>query len=165
MGPDRSAAQGPLTGSVPLARAGGPYRAYARVAAAAFVLVALYTVAVKGGRGELDRDWMHSVLHVATGGVAAYAGWVARTSGPAKALTLAVGSVYGALGLAGWFVDGLLMGTSARIPLAAADNAFHLVLAAGAALAVVAGERRAPPAHGRLDDTREGSEARWRTSS
>lgn len=46
----------------------------------------------------------------------------------------------------GWTTDGLLLGTPFRIPLEAADNVFHLSLAA-LALAVVlaaAAKRRTP---------------------
>ena len=119
----------------------GAYRSYARAAAVAFLLVALYTVAVKLARGELADDWLHR-LHVATGTLAFHAGWLAASGASAKALTVAVGLVYGVLGVAGWFVDGLLMSTSFRIPLAAADNVFHLALAAGAAVALAAARRR-----------------------
>ena len=45
-------------------------RAFARVAAAAFFLVALYTVLFKGLGGELADDRAHMVLHVVTGGAA-----------------------------------------------------------------------------------------------
>ena len=109
------------------------YRTYARVAAAAFFLVAVYTLAVKLPAGEFDdEDWLHTVLHLASGAVAVYVGWIARGAAGAMALTLAVAVVYGALGLGGWFVDGLFMGTTFRIPLGPADNVFHLLLAAGA---------------------------------
>jgi hypothetical protein len=120
------------------------YRAYARVAAAAFFLVAVYTLAVKLPAGEFDEDWLHTVLHVASGAAAVYVGWIARDAAGAMALTLAVAVVYGALGLGGWFVDGLFLDTTFRIPLGPADNVFHLVLAAGAtATAAAVGFRRA----------------------
>ena len=114
------------------------YRTYARVAAAAFFLVAVYTLAVKLPAGEFDGDWLHTVLHLASGAVAVYVGWIARGAAGASAFTLALAVVYGALGLGGWFVDGLLMDTTFRIPLAPADNVFHLLLAAGAAATAVA---------------------------
>ena len=114
------------------------YRAYARVAAAAFFLVAVYTLAVKLPAGEFDEDWLHTVLHVASGAAAVYVGWIARGAAGAMALTLAVAVVYGALGLGGWFVDGLFLDTTFRIPLGPADNAFHLLLAGAAAATVVA---------------------------
>ena len=76
------------------------YRSFARVAAAAFVLVALYTLAVKLPRGDLDRDWLHTVLHLASGAVAAHVGWIARGAGGAMAFTFALALVYGRSGSA-----------------------------------------------------------------
>ena len=108
------------------------YRTFARVAAAAFFLVAVYTLAVKVPTGEFDRDWLHTVLHLVSGAVAVYVGWMATGAGGARAFTLGLAVVYGALGLGGWFVNGLLLDTTFRIPLAPADNVFHLLLAAGA---------------------------------
>jgi hypothetical protein len=73
---------------------------------------------------------------VATGCVAVYAGWIAKRTMPAKAFAGSLALGYGALGLFGWFTDGLLMGSPFRIPLGAADNTFHLILAFGAAFTV-----------------------------
>ena len=115
-----------------------PYRSYARVAAVAFLLVALYTLVFKLPGGDLERDWLHTVLHVITGALAAYAGWFAAAVSPARAVTLGVTVAYGVLGIGGWFVDGLFMGTPFRIPLQAADNVFHLLLAGGGIVALVA---------------------------
>ena len=111
------------------------FRLYARVAAAAFFLVAAYTLLVKAPGGELERDWVHTALHGATGALAVYGGWFARGEGLAKALTAAVGLGYGALGVIGWFVDGLFMQSTVRVPLDAAENVFHLVLSIGAGVA------------------------------
>ncbi len=120
-----------------------PYRWYARVAAVAFLLVAVYTVAFKLPAGELERDWLHTVLHAATGALAAYAGWFAAAAWPARAVTFAVTVAYGMLGVGGWFVDGVFAGTPLRIPLGAADNVFHLLLAGGGIVALVAATRPA----------------------
>lgn len=116
-----------------------PFRVYARVAAAAFFLVALYTVLFK--RDELADDWSHTVLHVVTGAAAAYAGWGAARATAARMFTFAIAVGYGALGLVGWFIAGIALDHEYRIPLAAADNVFHLALAAGAVAAVAAGVR------------------------
>ncbi len=124
-----------------------PYRWYARVSAVAFLLVAFYTLIFKLPGGELERDWLHTVLHVATGVLAAYAGWFAPALAPARAVTVGVTVAYGALGIGGWFVDGFLMGTPFRIPLGVADNAFHALLAGGGIVALVAASRPAE-AHG-----------------
>ncbi len=111
-------------------------RLYSRAAAVAFVLVAVYTVALKAPSGELSDDWAHTVLHVATGIVAAFAGWGARSALPARAFAAAIAVGYGALGVGGWFIDGLLLEREARIPLGVGDNVFHLLLAVGAVVAV-----------------------------
>ena len=113
-------------------------RSFARLAAAAFFLVAAYTVIAKVATGEIADDWMHSVLHVASGSLAVYAGWLARGSTPATVFAASVAVVYGVLGVTGWFVDGLFLTRPVRIPLGAADNVFHLVLAVLALAALVA---------------------------
>ena len=115
-----------------------PHRWYARVAAVAFLLVALYTLAFKLPSGELERDWLHTVLHGSTGALAAYAGWLAAAVWPARAVTLGVTVAYGVLGVGGWFIDGLFIGTPVQIPLQAADNVFHLLLAGGGIVTLVA---------------------------
>ena len=134
--------------AVAVGSSGRLYRSYARLAAAAFALVVLYTLAVKLPGGELGRDWAHTALHVVTGCVAAYVGWIARGAWPAKAFTGTLALGYGALGLLGWFTNGVAMGSPFRIPLEAPDNVFHLVLGFGAALTVVvasvSGRRRRP---------------------
>ena len=121
-------------------RSGG-YRSFARAAALAFAAVAAYTLGVKLPVGELSRDWAHTALHVATGFMAAYAGRGAADARAARGFTLALVTVYGAPGVAGWFVDGLLTSTVLRIPLGAADHVFHLLLAVGGAATIASGER------------------------
>jgi hypothetical protein len=63
-------------------------------------------------------------------------GWIAKRAWPAKLFTGAIAVGYGTLGIFGSFSDGLLMGSPLRIPLEAADNVFHLVVGAAAALTV-----------------------------
>jgi hypothetical protein len=121
----------------------GVYRRLSRLAAVAFFLVAIYTLAVKVPRGEFGSDWAHTVIHVATGVFAAYAGWIAVRSTAAVVLTWSLAVGYGALGTVGWFIEGLLMGATVRVPLATADNVFHLLLAAAAVAAIVTTRARA----------------------
>jgi hypothetical protein len=61
------------------------YRRYCKAAAAVFVAVVLYTVPTKLLQDRLDQDWAHSVLHLGSAAVAAYAGWVASSPVPARA--------------------------------------------------------------------------------
>ena len=51
------------------------------------------------------------------------------------------GLLYGALGIYGWFTDGLFLGTPFAVPLGAAESVFHLVLGVPA-LAILAREAR-----------------------
>jgi hypothetical protein len=113
-----------------------PYRRYCQAAAVAFVLVTLYTVPTKLLQGRLGHDWAHSVLHLGSAVLTAYAGWLARTPAPARALTWVIGIGYFALGCFGWFTQGLLLGTPLAIPLGVAENLFHLLLSVPA-LAIV----------------------------
>lgn len=108
----------------------GLYVSYCRFAAFVFLLVALYTMAVKAPSGELASDWLHTLFHLLTAGVAMYLGWFRPRGGGPRLFTLAVVAVYGSLGVIGWLIDGIAMDTPFRIPLQAADNGFHLVLAA-----------------------------------
>jgi hypothetical protein len=118
------------------------YVLYCRIAAVTFGLVAAYTLTVKLPRGGLAHDWLHTVLHVVTGAVAVYLGWVHRGVIAQRVFTGGVILVYGLLGVVGWFIDGIALGTSFAIPLAAADNVFHLALAVvGLAIAAVATRR------------------------
>jgi hypothetical protein len=115
---------------------------YCRIAAVTFFLVAVYTVAVKLPSGRLADDWLHTVLHVTTGAVAVYLGWVHRGVVAPRVFTLTVIVVYGLLGVMGWFIDGIALGSSLAIPLRAADNVFHLALAVvGLVIAAVAQRR------------------------
>jgi hypothetical protein len=113
-------------------------RRYCQLAAVVFVVVTVYTVATKSIDGRLAHDWLHSVLHVGSATAAAYAGWGARGDRPAVLLTGFLAAVYLGLGVFGWFVDGLLLGTPLAIPLGPADNVFHL-LVGGAATVVLGG--------------------------
>jgi hypothetical protein len=117
------------------------YRRYCKAAAVAFVLVTLYTVPTKLLRGRLEEDWAHSVLHLGSALVAAYAGWAARSSAPSRAVTWAVGIGYFAVGCYGWFTPGLLLGTPLAIPLGVAENLFHLLLSLPALVILVLGLR------------------------
>lgn len=117
---------------------------FSRGASVAFLLVVVYTVAVKFPAGELERDWMHSVLHVASGLLALGASLPAARPWAARAFTLGILAVYGPLSIAGWFVDGLAMQTAYRIPLHPAENFFHLLLAVAALATVLVGHRTAP---------------------
>ena len=112
-------------------------RRFSRYAAVVFVGITIYTVAAKWQDDRLAGDWMHSALHVASATVAWYAGWGARRGGPAVLFTGVLAVVYLGLGIVGWFIDGLLLGTPVAVPLGPADNVFHLLLG-GAAAAVLA---------------------------
>ena len=121
-----------------------PYARFCRGAALAFALVALYTVVMKAPSGDIERDWLHTLLHVVTGATAAYAGWIATDA--ARWFTLAILVAYGALGVGGWFTDGLFLESAARIPLDVADNVFHLLLAGASGAVLARRAARARPA-------------------
>ncbi len=112
-------------------------RLFCRYAAIVFVGITLYSLATKSVGGRLADDWMHSALHLGSAAIAAYAGWGARRHEPAVIFTGLLAMVYFGLGVVGWFIDGLFLGTPVAIPLRPADNAFHLLLG-GAAAAVLA---------------------------
>lgn len=116
-----------------------PYRAYCRVAAVVFTLFTVYPVITKLLDGRLAHDWTHSALHLISALFAGYAGWLARSDVPARVFTWGVGVVYLALGVYGWFTDGLLLSTHLAIPLGPVDNIFHLALSVAALAIVVAG--------------------------
>jgi hypothetical protein len=118
------------------------YRRYCQAAAVAFMLVTLYTVPTKLLQGRLGHDWAHSVLHLGSAVLTAYAGWLARSPAPARALTWAIGIGYFALGCYGWFTRGLLLGTPLAIPLGVPENLFHLLLSVPA-LAIILLQLRA----------------------
>jgi hypothetical protein len=113
------------------------YRRFCRAAALAFALVALYTLVSKVPRGEIERDWVHTVLHTVTGAVAGYAGWISADIAAAKLFAVAILIGYGVLGVVGWFIDGLFLDSGVRIPLDVADNVFHVLLAATAASVIL----------------------------
>jgi hypothetical protein len=119
------------------------YRRYCRAAAVAFMLVTLYTVPATLLQGRLEHDWAHSVLHLGSALLAAYAGWSARSPAPARAFTWAIGVGYFVLGCYGWFTRGLLLGTPLAIPLGVPENLFHLLLSVPALVIVLLGVRSA----------------------
>ncbi len=107
----------------------GTFRFYCRAAAVVFGLYTAYPLVMKIAEDRLAHDWAHSALHLASAVLATYAGWFARSDVPAKMFTWAIGVLYGILGVAGWFIDGLLLDTPVAIPLDTPANVFHLVLA------------------------------------
>jgi len=114
------------------------------MATVVFLLFTVYPMVVKVVEHRLTHDWVHGVLHLGSAGFAAYAGWLARSLTPAIVYTWAVGIFYTALGVAGWFIDGFLLGTHLAIPLAPVDNIFHLgVGGAGLAVALIAHRSKA----------------------
>jgi hypothetical protein len=119
------------------ANPGDLWHRFARGAAFAFALVAVYTLVVKAPSGEIERDWVHTALHIVTGAVAGYAGWMSADIGAPRLFTVTILIGYGVLGVVGWFIDGLFLRSSVRIPLDAADNGFHLLLAAAAATVII----------------------------
>ena len=66
------------------------YSRFCRGAAFAFALVAVYTVVVKAPTGGMERDWMHTALHILTGAVAAYAGWISADLAAARLFAVAI---------------------------------------------------------------------------
>lgn len=124
-------------------RPADPARTFTRVAGAVFVLVVAYTLASKLPEGRMSSDWLHSALHLASAAAAVWAGWISRSPAPSRWFTTAVALIYLPLGLLGWFVDGAFLGTPMAIPLAAADNIFHLLLGTSA-VAALALQRRRP---------------------
>jgi hypothetical protein len=77
---------------------------------------------------RLAGDWMHSLLHLCSGLLGVYAGWLAAGAAPARLFTWGVGVLYLALGVHGSVGPGLLLGTPVAIPLGIADNLFHFAL-------------------------------------
>lgn len=123
---------------MPSARIDLHFRLYCRVAAFLFAGFTVYPVITKLAEHRLADDWVHSALHLLFCLLAAYVGWAAREARAARLFTAAVGAIYGVLGVVGWFVPGLLLGTLVAIPLDPVANVFHLVLAVPA-LVLVAG--------------------------
>jgi hypothetical protein len=119
-----------------------PYVRFCRIAAVVFGLVAAYTLVVKVPEGGMAHDWAHTALHIVTGALAVYLGWFRLGYMTQRAFTIGVVAVYGLLGVVGWFIDGIALHTTFAIPLAAADNVFHLALALlGLAFIIVTGRR------------------------
>ncbi|GIH06285.1 hypothetical protein Rhe02_43520 [Rhizocola hellebori] len=112
-----------------------PYRRFCRIATMVFLLFTVYPLAVKLVEHRLAHDWLHSMLHLGSAALAGYAGWLARSLTPAILYTWFIGVFYTALGVVGWFIDGLLLETHLAIPLGPVDNIFHLGVG-GAALTV-----------------------------
>jgi hypothetical protein len=106
-----------------------PYVRFCRIAAVVFGLVAAYTLVAKVPQGGMAHDWLHTALHIVTWALAVYLGWFRRGSVTQRAFTVGVVAVYGLLGIVGWFIDGIALHTTFAIPLAVADNVFHLALA------------------------------------
>jgi hypothetical protein len=112
-----------------------PYRRFCRIATVVFLLFTVYPLVVKLIEHRLAHDWLHGVLHLGSAAFAAYAGWLARSLAPAVLYTWFVAAFYTALGILGWFIDGLFLTSHLAIPLGPVDNIFHLGVG-GAALAV-----------------------------
>jgi Domain of unknown function (DUF4383) len=129
------------------------YRRYCQTAAVIFLLITVYTVVTKLTQERLAGDWLHSVLHLCSGLVGIYAGWLAASPAPARGFTSAIGVLYFLLGCYGLVRPGLLLGTPFAVPLGVADNIFHFTLSLPA-LAILLlhrarRSRRTPPAdHG-----------------
>ena len=120
------------------------FRGYCRIAAVVFALNTIYPLVTKIAGDRLAGDWLHTVLHFVSALVAAYAGWGVARPEIARLYTWGIALGYGFLGVVGWAIPGLFIGTPAAIPLGPADNVFHLLLAAGAAAAIVLAARRRP---------------------
>jgi Domain of unknown function (DUF4383) len=104
------------------------YRRYCQTAAVIFLLITIYTVVTKLAQQRLADDWLHSVLHLCSGLVGIYAGWLATGPAPAQGFTWAIGGLYFVLGCYGLVRPGLLLATPFAIPLGVADNIFHFTL-------------------------------------
>ncbi len=113
------------------------YRLYCRIATGAFAVFFVYPVTTKLLQDRLAEDWLHSVLHLCSALLGAYAGWFAPNIKPAKLFTWGIGLLYFALGVYGWFTPGFLLHTPFAIPLGVADNLFHLLLSVPALAIVV----------------------------
>ena len=132
------------------------FRRYCQTAAVIFILITMYTVATKLAQGRLGDDWLHSVLHLCSGLVGIYAGWLATGPAPAQGFTLAVGVLYSALGFYGWVRPGLLLGTPFAIPLGVAENVFHFALGVPA-VAILLLHWAGRPGHRAGEDRRRAS--------
>jgi len=119
-------------------------RIYCRVAAVVFLLFTIYPMITKILEHRLHHDWAHGVLHLVSAAVAIYAGWFAKSNTLAVLFTWAVAIFYTALGVFGWFIDGLFLGTALAIPLGPVDHVFHLLLGFGAIAVLVVNRRSVP---------------------
>ena len=115
-------------------------RVYCRIAAVVFLLFTLYPLVTKVLEHRLAHDWAHGVLHLVSAAIGIYAGWFAKSNTLAALYTWTIAIVYTALGVGGWFIDGLFLGTALAIPLGPVDHAFHLLLGL-AAVAVLLVDR------------------------
>jgi hypothetical protein len=112
-------------------------RVYCRVAAVVFLLFTIYPLITKLLDQRLAHDWVHGLLHLASAAIGIYAGWFAKSHLIAALYTWTIAIVYTALGVCGWFIDGLFLGTPWAIPLGPVDHAFHLLLGLGAIAVLV----------------------------
>lgn len=121
-------------------------RVYCRVAAVVFLLFTIYPLITKVLEQRLAHDWAHGLLHLISAAIGIYAGWFAKSDVLAAIYTWIIAIGYTALGVGGWFIDGLFLGTPIAIPLGVVDHAFHLLLGL-AAIAVLLVNRH-PVANG-----------------
>jgi len=105
-----------------------------------FLLFTLYPLITKVLEQRLAHDWAHGLLHLISAAIGIYAGWFARSDTLAALYTWTIAIVYTTLGIGGWFIDGLFLGTAMAIPLGPVDHAFHLLLGL-AAVAVLLVDR------------------------
>ena len=121
-------------------------RVYCRTAAVVFLLFTVYPLITKVLEHRLAHDWAHGLLHLGSAAIGIYAGWFAESHLVAAIYTWTIAIVYTALGIGGWFIDGLFLGTAWAIPLTPVDHAFHLLLGLAAiAVLVVNGQPAAEP--------------------
>jgi hypothetical protein len=117
-------------------------RQYCRITSFVFAAFTVYPVVTKLADHRLAHDWAHSALHLLSTLVAAYAGW----HGPLVLARLYVAGIaigYTALGVYGWFTDGLVLSTPVAIPLGPVDNVFHLLLGLPALAILILANSRA----------------------
>ncbi len=112
------------------------YRLYCRIATVVFIINTTYPLTTKLFQERLAEDWLHSVLHLCSALLGAYAGWYAPNIAPAKVYTWFIGLLYLVLGVYGWFTPGFLLDTPFAIPLGVADNVFHFLLSVPAVVIV-----------------------------
>jgi len=111
-------------------------RVYCRVAAVVFLLFTIYPLITKVLDHRLAHDWAHGLLHLISAAIGIYGGWFAKSDVLAAIYTWTIAVVYTVLGVVGWFIDGLFLGTAWAIPLGPVDHFFHLLLGL-AAIAVL----------------------------